>query len=136
MRSDLAGDAGDGELVTVTDYDRLGRAHQRRSWEKDALPMPSGSPSTTHCGAYGDDSDSDDDVIKVKMHYQYVKGGTKPGFYTWASNPYGETGDDTVGWTRTRQDQLGRAAEVGHFSGASRPSASATPTWGQDHDQL
>ncbi len=128
VRSDLSGRAGSGQLATVTDYDRLGRVHQSRSWESGAPAMPSGSPSTSHCGAYGDDSDSDRDVIKVKTHYQSVKAGSSPGHYTWTSNPY--RGTAATGWTRTRADQLGRGVEVGLFSGATRPSASAAPTWG------
>ena len=130
VRSDLVGRAGAGELVTVTDYDRLGRVSQTRSWESGAPPMPSGSPSTSHCGAYGTDSDSDRAVIKVKTHYQSVKTGPKPGRYTWTSNPYRETREDTAGWTRTRQDPLGRGVEVALFSGDSRPSTSGTGTLG------
>ena len=129
VRSDLAGNR-DGKLVTVTDYDRLGRVSQTRSWESGAPAMPSGSPSTSHCGAYGTDSDSDRDVIKVKTHYQSVKTGSKPGRYTWTSNPYRETREDTAGWTRTRADGLGRVVEVALFSGDSRPSTSGTGTLG------
>ena len=67
--------------------------------------------------------------IKVETHYQYVKTGSKPGLYTWTSNPY--RGTATAGRTRTRADQLERVPEVGHFSGAARPSAGAAPTWGK-----
>ena len=131
VRSDLAGDAGDGELVTVTDYDQTGQVSQTRSWERNAPLMPSGTPSPAHCGAYGDDSDSDRKVIKVKTHDQYVNTGSAPGHYTWTSNPYRQTGDATMGWTRTRADQLGRAVEVGLFGGTTKPSTSATPTLGK-----
>ena len=36
-----------------------------------------------------------------------------------------------MGWTRTRHDQLGRVAEVGHFGAESRPSPGDTPTLGK-----
>ena len=129
VRSDLAGNAGDGELVTVTDYDQAGRERLSRSWERNAPPMPRGTPSNAHCTAYPSDSDSDSDVIKVKTHYQYVNSGSASGFYTTTSNPYKATA--TTGWSRTRQDRLGRVVEVGLFGGATRPSARATPSWGK-----
>lgn len=124
VRSDLSGNAGSGQLVTVTDYDRLGRVSRTRSYEGDAPVMPSGSPGTSHCGAY----DPETAGIKVETHYQYVEGGSAPGLYTWTSNPY--RGTATSGWTRTRADQLGRAAQVGFFSGAARPLAGAAPRLG------
>ena len=124
VRSDLSGRAGSGQLATVTDYDRLGRVRLTRSYEGDAPAMPSGSPASGHCSAY----DSETKGIKVKTVYRYLKDGSSPGFYTWTSNPYRGT---TTGWARTRADQLGRVVEVGHFSGAARPSAAAAPTWGK-----
>ena len=54
---------------------------------------------------------------------------SSPGLYTWTSNPY--RGTAATGWTRTRADHLGRVVEVGLFSGATRPSAAAAPTWGK-----
>ena len=131
IRSDLAGDAGNGELVTVTDYDQAGRVRLRRSWERNAPPMPGGTPSTAHCTAYPSDSDADSNVIKVKTHYQYLNSGSESGFYTTTSHPYRRTDDGTMGWTRTRRDRLGRVVEVALFSGDTRPSASATPTLGK-----
>ena len=125
VRSDLSGSAGSGQLVTVTDYDQAGRVRLTRSYEGDQPGMPSGSPTTSHCRAY----DSETAGIKVETHYRYVKTGSKPGFYTWTSNPY--RGTAKAGWTRTRADQLGRGVEVGLFSGATRPSAAAAPTWGK-----
>ena len=132
VRSDLSGRAGSGELVTVADYDQTGRVSQTRTWESGAPPMPGeGADRNAHCAAYPSDSDSDRKVIKVKTHYQYVNTGSAPGHYTWTSNPYRQTGDATMGWTRTRADQLGRAVEVGLFGGTTKPSASATPTLGK-----
>ena len=129
VRSDLSAKA-DGKLVAVTDYDQAGRKSQSRTWESGAPGMPSGSPAPSHCGVYGDESDSNRNVVKVKTVYRYVKSGSSPGLYTWTSNPYRQTGEDTMGWTRSRADQLGRVVEVGLFSGASRPSASAAATLG------
>ena len=131
VRSDLSGSAGSGQLVTVTDYDQTGRVEQTRSWEGEAPTLPAESNRNAHCTAYPDDSDSDREVIKVKTRYQYVRSGSNPGYYTWTSNPYRRTAEATMGWTRTRQDQLGRMAEVGHFGGASRPSAGDAPTLGK-----
>ena len=125
VRSDLSGSAGSGQLVTVTDYDQAGRVRLTRSYEGDQPAIPSGSPGTGHCTAYNSETAG----VKVKMRYQYVKTGSKPGLYTWASNPY--RGTAAAGWTRTRADQLGRVVEVGLFSGATRPSTGATPTLGK-----
>ena len=58
-----------------------------------------------------------------------MNSGTASGFYTTTSNPYKATA--TTGWSRTRQDRLGRVVEVGLFGGATRPSARATPSWGK-----
>ena len=58
-----------------------------------------------------------------------MKTGSSPGFYPWTSNPY--RGTAASGWTRARADLLERVVEVGHFSGATRPSAAAAPTWGK-----
>ena len=115
VRSDLAG-RGDGKLVTVTDYDRLGRVRLTRHYET--------APNHGGCASY----DSESAGIKVVTVYRQVKDGSSPGFYTWTSNPH--RGTATTGWTRTRADQLGRVAQAGHFSGSARPSASATPTLG------
>ena len=58
-----------------------------------------------------------------------MNSGSASGFYTTTSNPYKAT--VTTGWSRTRQDRLGRVVEVGLFGGATRPSARATPTLGK-----
>ncbi len=63
--------------------------------------------------------------IKVATHY--LRSGTSS--TTTTSNPY--RGTATAGWTRTKLDNLGRGVEVGHFSGAARPSAATAPTWGK-----
>ena len=136
VRSDLAGDSGNGELVTVTDYDQLGRVSLSRSWESGAPAMPPGTPSPAHCGAYGDESDSDRDVIKVETHYEHMSSGSAPGFYTWTSNPYRQTSDATMGWTRTRRDRLGREAEVGPFQRGHPALGRRHAQLGQDHNRL
>ena len=66
--------------------------------------------------------------IKVKTVFRHLKEGASPDFYTWTSNPY--RGTAASGWTRTRADQLGRVVEVGHFSGAGRPSTGSPPALG------
>ena len=123
VRSDLSGIAGSGELVTVTDYDGLGRVRLVRSYEGDAPTIPSGSPTTAHCSAY----DSETAGIKVATHYLTSETSS----YTVSSSPYrGATAAAATGWTRTRADHLGRVVEVGLFSGTTRPAAGATPTLG------
>ena len=119
-RSDL-GAKGDGKLVRVTDYDGLGRVRLVRSYEGDAPRLPTGSDRNAHCSAY----DSETAGIKVATHY--LRSGTTSATIT--SNPY--RGTAKSGWTRTKLDNLGRVVEVGHFSGAAKPSASAGPTLGK-----
>ena len=120
VRTDLGGDEGDGELVAVTDYDGLGRERLVRSYEGDAPSLPASSNRNAHCSAY----DSETAGIKVATHYE--RSGTSS--YTTTSNPY--RGTAKSGWTRTRLDHLGRMVEIGHFSGATKPSTSASPTLG------
>ena len=119
-RSDL-GAKGDGKLVTVTDYDGLGRVRLVRSYEGDAPPLPAGSDRNAHCPSY----DSETAGIKVATHY--LRSGTSS--TTTTSNPY--RGTTKSGWTRTRLDNLGRVVEVGQFSGTAKPSAAVAPTWGK-----
>ena len=123
-RSDLSGRAGSGQLVTVTDYDGLGRVRLARSYEGDQPSLPTGSNRNAHCSSY----DSETAGIKVETHY--LRSGTSS--YTISSSPYrGATAPTMTGWTRTRLDDLGRVVEVGLFSGAAKPSTSATPTLGK-----
>ena len=125
-RSDLSGSAGSGQLVTVTDYDGLGRVRLARSYEGegDAPPLPTGSSRNAHCSSY----DSERAGIKVETHY--LRSGTSS--YTISSSPYrGATAPTMTGWTRIKLDHLGRVVQAGLFSGASKPSTSATPTLGK-----
>src|SRR5262249_33732680 len=62
--------------------------------------------------------------------------------YRLASNPYRATNDPTMGWTRTKVDQMGRTVEVTHFSNATKPSpwesnstSTGTSTVSYDSDQ-
>ena len=98
------------------------------------IPVIQQRPLFSPLHAYPSDSDSDRDVIKVKTHYQYVNSGSASGFYTTTSNPYKAT--VTTGWSRTRQDRLGRVVEVAAFGGATRPSGPRHAQLGQDHDRL
>ena len=119
VRSDLDGTGNEKRrLVSVTDYDPLGRVRLTRQYESE--------PSHSGCASY----DSESAGIKVETVYRYVKAGSSPGSYTWTSNPHRQTTDPTMGWTRTRADQLGRATQVGLFGTATRPSTSASPTLG------
>ena len=123
-RSDLSGRAGSGQLVTVTDYDGLGRVRLARSYEGDQPSLPTGSNRNAHCSSY----DSETAGIKVETHY--LRSGTSS--YTISSSPYrGATAPTMTGWTRIKLDHLGRVVQAGLFSGASKPSTSATPTLGK-----
>ena len=55
----------------------------RRNGQAAASEIPSFRPHKT-AYAYAPKTSG----IKVETHYQYVKDGSSPGFYTWKSNPY------------------------------------------------
>jgi len=44
------------------------------------------------------------------------------GNFEVVSNPYRATTDDTMGWTRTKRDTMGRMIEVNSFLGSALPS--------------
>ena len=113
VRSDLADDVGDGELVTVTDYDQLGRVRLRRTYEGDAPPEPSGPDRRAHCTDYNSES------AGIKVATRYRSAGLYS--YTLISNPYRSKTDATMGWTRTTRDHLGRVVEVATFGGDALP---------------
>ena len=103
----------DGLLVTVTDYDPLGRERLSRTYEGNA-PRPAGSSLNARCGAY------DDETKGIKVKTLYRSSGLFS--YTATSNPHRETGEATMGWTRTKRDHLGRTVEVATFEREALPA--------------
>ncbi len=92
-------------LVTATTHDWLGRAIRAGS-TNDAGQHPA--------------SDNAGGGIRSESEVRYP--ATANGFsYQLASNLYNTTGDDTMGWTRTTLDGMGRPVEVQTYSGSLRP---------------
>jgi YD repeat-containing protein len=111
--------SGDPTLITVTDYDQLGRVRLSRQVDS----------------GLGADADDDTKGIKVQARYLNVPGATNPSCagpaglsYRLVSNPYQAanssqaTGESTMGWTLTTLDSNGRATRVETFSGTALPS--------------
>ena len=106
----------DGKLVTVTHFDELGRPEQTRSTD---------CPPTGPCEVPALNP-SDTDGVKVETRYRIDD--VNKVTYQLVSNPYRSTGDDTMGWTLTKLDQLGRVVEVETFDGADPPDP-----WGSNN---
>lgn len=62
----------------------------------------------------------DDGALEISQHsYERISGGNT---YKLASNPSRTSGEATMGWTRTRLDNMGRVVEISHFAGDSLPA--------------
>ena len=111
-RSDLDG-FDDGKLAGVTHFDELGRARLARTTDGTII-----AATTETTG------------IKVQTR-QLFSGNNR---YQLASNPYrastssGASGEETMGWTRTKFDPNGRAIEFETFDGETLPSPWGTNT--------
>jgi RHS repeat-associated protein len=98
----------DHRLVTIRHYDQLGRLRLSRQLEDASVQ----SPYLETAG------------IKVQTRYRFSGANS----YTLTSNPYraatsgAATGETTMGWSRTKQDNGGRLAEVETFNGATLPA--------------
>ena len=112
VRADVASQGG-GEMVTVTDYDPLGRVRGTRRYE-----------SEPDADADCDGDDAGASSLQTQTRYQFSGANS----YGLSSNPYraaassGAGTESTMGWTRSKQDQLGRVLEVESFQGAALPS--------------
>jgi RHS repeat-associated protein len=99
-----------GGRVTITEYDQLRRVALNRQLE---------NPATQSV----DDSSAG---IKVQTRYRSVAAGNHS--YRLASNPYrastsaGASGEETMGWTLTTFDTMGRVLRAETFSGSALPS--------------
>ncbi|HRI05068.1 MAG TPA: RHS repeat-associated core domain-containing protein [Pyrinomonadaceae bacterium] len=107
VESDVAA-KGDGKKVAIQHYDQLGRVRLSRTLED----------------ATSEDPTDEQDGIKVQTRYKTVSGYT----YQIKSNPYrattssGASGEDTMGWTRSKAHHLGKHSEVETFSGSALPA--------------
>jgi YD repeat-containing protein len=106
-RSDLTA-VGDGKLVTIEQYDQLGRVRLRRQLEDAA------SQSAT------------DETTGIKVQTRYRLSGSNS--FVLVSNPYraatsgAATAEPTMGWTRSKSDNAGRTIEVQTFGGVGLPA--------------
>ncbi|HSK73223.1 MAG TPA: RHS repeat-associated core domain-containing protein [Pyrinomonadaceae bacterium] len=107
VRSDLFA-PGDGKKVAVQHYDQLGRVRLSRTLEDAA------TQSATN----------EEHGIKVQTRYQTTSGAV----YTLTSNPFranyssNATAEETMGWTRTKEENNGRREETETFSGVALPA--------------
>ncbi|HMM81493.1 MAG TPA: RHS repeat-associated core domain-containing protein [Pyrinomonadaceae bacterium] len=106
VKSDLE-TKGDGRKVATQFYDQLGRVRLAKTLEDAA------AQSATN----------ETDGIKVQTRYKSVSGYT----YQLTSNPYrastssGASGEDTMGWTRSKAWATGHESQVETFAGATLP---------------
>ena len=101
---------GDGQLVSVTEYDQLGRVCLNRQLE---------TANSTQS-----DWDNDTEGIKTQTQYRYGTGAS----YKLVSNPYRATSDATMGWMLTTSDPDGRVTGTQYFTGAAQPAP-----WGSNN---
>ncbi|MBX3282428.1 MAG: RHS repeat-associated core domain-containing protein [Acidobacteria bacterium] len=106
VKSDLE-TKGDGRRVATQFFDQLGRVRLSKTLEDAA------AQSATN----------ETDGIKVQTRYKSVSGYT----YQLTSNPYrastssGASGEDTMGWTRSKAWATGHESQVETFAGATLP---------------
>ncbi|HKO41652.1 MAG TPA: hypothetical protein VJU84_00055 [Pyrinomonadaceae bacterium] len=107
VRADL-NTVGDGKLVSIQHYDRLGRVRLTRQLEDAA------TQSAT------------DEATGIKTQTRYMFSGANS--YQLVSNPFravnvGAAGSEpTMGWTRTKSDNGGRLMETQTFGGNALPA--------------
>ena len=110
VRQDLIA-TGDQKLVAVRHFDQLGRIRLSRQLEDSSESV-----------------DVETSGIKVQTRYLYGLGNS----FTLVSNAYRAANstlaasEATMGWTRTKADNVGRTIEVQSFSGSTLPAP-----WGQ-----
>jgi len=110
-------DHNDHALVSVVDYDQLGRVRLTRQME------------TASCAS------ADDDTTGIKVQTRYRPGNGVD--YTLVSNPFREATsgaaavNTTMGWTRTTRDADGRTIATQSFDGSGLPAP-----WGSNANSL
>lgn len=111
VKSDLAV-KGDGKKVAIQHFDQLGRVRLARTLE---------DPSN-------EDPYDEQDGIKVQTRYLTTYSSPNGFSYQLSSNPYraatstAATGEETMGWTRSKAWHTGKKSEVETFSGAAFPA--------------
>ncbi|MGB2750838.1 MAG: RHS repeat-associated core domain-containing protein [Pyrinomonadaceae bacterium] len=109
---------GDGKKVATQFYDQLGRVRLSKTLEDAA------TQSATN----------ETDGIKVQTRYLTTYSSPNGYTYQLTSNPYrastssGASGEDTMGWTRSKAHHLGKHSEVETFSGSALPAP-----WGSNN---
>ena len=102
---------GDQQLISVTDYDQLGRQRLARQLESASQGV-------------------DDDTAGIKVQTRY--GYTAPWAYQLVSNPYRATAstqagsENTMGWTLTASDAQHGYSLVTRAAGTAAPAPPAT----------
>jgi RHS repeat-associated protein len=98
-----------GGQVSVTEYDQLRRVRLTRRLENPA-------------------QDPNDSTIGIKVQTRYLNDPVHFRSYRLESNPYraatsgAASGEETMGWTLTTYDTMGRVIAVQHISGAALPA--------------
>jgi RHS repeat-associated protein len=113
IKSDLNA-TGDGKLVSIQHFDQLGRLRLSRQLEDSATQDPL----------------NESQGIKVQTRYLFSSSNS----YAVTSNPYraatsgAASGEQSMGWTRSKNDIGGRVIELQTFAGAGLPAPWATNT--------
>lgn len=109
----------DGKKVAAQYYDQLGRVRLSRTLEDASTQVPDDPCLTTSTSCLG---------IKVQTRYATTYSSPNGYNYQLHSNPYrastssGASGEETMGWTRSKAIQTGHHAEVETLSGSSLPA--------------
>lgn len=125
---------GSGELVTVTDYDQLGRVRLTRQLECSAAANAEGDCSGAQSWT--------DETAGIKVQTRYWYNGNN--LYRLVSNPYRDASSSAamsacssvytscaMGWTVTKMDQNGRTISSQTFDGNGLPAP-----WGSNPDSM
>ena len=109
---------GDQQIVSITDYDQLGRQRLARVLESGTWTPAS------------------DDMAGIKTQTRYLYSPSLGHGYQLVSNPYragtssGASGESTMGWTMSMLDRNGRTIQVQAFPGAAAPAPFGTNSSG------
>jgi hypothetical protein len=120
-----------GLRTTTTDYDDLRRVVTTTSALDSSHNLKTASTFdwlgrtvlTRKTADDGTQPDAADTTSAIRTVSPYLYPSTADGYsYQLASNPYVTGSEESMGWTRAKLDQMGRAVEVTTYSGSAKPA--------------